>query len=176
MRDDIDELKQYAVYCSRSTLIRTRRLSSLRYSLHRPANGAIVTLGTPLIPLVAQHGCTFLVSQCLHLQDEKGALRCTAPLHALIHIISYPATVAYLGSPRPVPLTLLARQQVDCITVSLFPFKASIEDQLQRLADALTLSLRNSVLSNFKAIDTFLEDSMDKLGRRPRTINDISEV
>ncbi|CAM9821025.1 unnamed protein product, partial [Laminaria digitata] len=66
--------------------------------------------------------------------------------------------------------------KVDCITVSLFPFKASIEDQLQRLADALTLSLRNSVLSNFKAIDTFLEDSMDKLGRRPRTINDISEV
>lgn len=73
-------------------------------------------------------------------------------------------------------LALLLHRQVDCITVSLFPFKASIEDQLQRLADALTLSLRNSVLSNFKTIDTFLEDSMDKLGRRPRTISDISEV
>lgn len=66
--------------------------------------------------------------------------------------------------------------QVDCITVSLFPFKASIEDQLQRLVDALTLSLRNTMLSNFKAVDVFLEESMEKLGKRPRTIDDIAEV
>lgn len=65
---------------------------------------------------------------------------------------------------------------MDCITVSMFPFKACIEDQLQRLADALTVSLRNAVLSNFKAVDAFLEDSMEKLGRRPRTIDDIGEV
>lgn len=58
----------------------------------------------------------------------------------------------------------------------MFPFKACIEDQLQRLADALTVSLRNAVLSNFKAVDAFLEDSMEKLGRRPRTIDDIAEV
>lgn len=58
----------------------------------------------------------------------------------------------------------------------MFPFKACIEDQLQRLADALTVSLRNAVLSNFKAVDAFLEDSMEKLGRRPRTIDDIGEV
>ena len=75
-----------------------------------------------------------------------------------------------------VPTASFLWRQVDCITVSLFPFKASIEDQLQRVTDVLTLSLRNSVLSNFKTIDTFLEDSMDKLGRRPRTISDISEV
>ncbi|CAM9203957.1 unnamed protein product, partial [Ectocarpus fasciculatus] len=65
---------------------------------------------------------------------------------------------------------------VDCITVSMFPFKACIEDQLQRLADALTVSLRNAVLSNFKAVDAFLEDSMEKLSRRPRTIDDIGEA
>lgn len=58
----------------------------------------------------------------------------------------------------------------------MFPFKACIEDQLQRLADALTVSLRNAVLSNFKAVDAFLEDSMEKLSRRPRTIDDIGEV
>lgn len=67
-------------------------------------------------------------------------------------------------------------RQVDCITVSMFPFKACIEDQLQRLADALTVALRNAVLSNFKAVDLFLEDSMEKLSRRPRTIDDIGEV
>ena len=65
---------------------------------------------------------------------------------------------------------------MDCITVSMFPFKACIEDQLQRLADALTVSLRNAVLSNFKAVDVFLEDSMEKFSRRPRTIDDIGEV
>lgn len=58
----------------------------------------------------------------------------------------------------------------------MFPFKACVEDQLQRLADALTVSLRNAVLSNFKAVDAFLEDSMEKLSRRPRTIDDIGEV
>lgn len=58
----------------------------------------------------------------------------------------------------------------------MFSFKACIEDQLQRLADALTVSLRNAVLSNFKAVDMFLEDSMEKLSRRPRTIDDIGEV
>ncbi|CAB1119426.1 unnamed protein product [Ectocarpus sp. CCAP 1310/34] len=71
---------------------------------------------------------------------------------------------------------LLPLAQVDCITVSMFPLKACIEDQLQRLADALTVSLRNAVLSNFKAVDAFLEDSMEKLSRRPRTINDIGEA
>lgn len=62
------------------------------------------------------------------------------------------------------------------MTVSLFPLKTCIEDQLQRLADALTLSLRNTILSNFKDVDAFLEDSMEKLGRRPRSIADIGEV
>ena len=60
--------------------------------------------------------------------------------------------------------------------MSLFQFKVCIEDQLQRLVDVLTLALRNSVLSNFKAVDLYLEDSMEKLGRRPRTIEDIGEV
>lgn len=75
-----------------------------------------------------------------------------------------------------VPSPPNALLQVDCVLVSMFPFKAAVEDQLQRLADALTLSLRNSVLSNFKAVDGFLEESMEKLGRRPRTIEDISTV
>ncbi|CAN0042899.1 unnamed protein product [Ascophyllum nodosum] len=66
--------------------------------------------------------------------------------------------------------------KIDCITVSLFQFKVCIEDQLQRLVDVLTLALRNSVLSNFKAVDLYLEDSMEKLGRRPRTIEDIGEA
>lgn len=60
--------------------------------------------------------------------------------------------------------------------MSLFLLKSSVEDQLQRLADALTLSLRSSVLENFKAVDAFLGESMEKLGARPRTIEDISTV
>ncbi|CAM9184751.1 unnamed protein product, partial [Discosporangium mesarthrocarpum] len=66
--------------------------------------------------------------------------------------------------------------KVDCVTVSLSPFKATLEDQLQRLADALTISLRKAVLLNFRAVDGFLEESMEKLGRRPRTVADIGQA
>lgn len=98
-----------------------------------------------------------LYGYCRDILDRRHATK-----HRRIHLL------LFYFAPKP--------HQVDCITVSLFLFKTSVEDQLQRLADALTLSLRNSVLVNFKAVDAFLEESMEKLGTRPRTIADISTV
>ncbi|CAM9185799.1 unnamed protein product, partial [Choristocarpus tenellus] len=73
------------------------------------------------------------------------------------------------------PLTSIKTMPLAFIN-NLFPFKASLEDQFQRLADALTLSLRKVVLTNFKAVDVYLEESMEKLSRRPRTVAEIGQA
>ncbi len=46
-------------------------------------------------------------------------------------------------------------RRVDCIVVSLLPFKSALDDQMQRLHDALCLGLRRSVVDDAKQIDEF---------------------
>ena len=44
-------------------------------------------------------------------------------------------------------------QKVDCVSVSFAPFKAAVEDQLQRLSDALVVSLRAALVGNLKTVE-----------------------
>lgn len=63
--------------------------------------------------------------------------------------------------------------RIDCILVSAVPLKSAIDEMLQRLNDALILTLRKSVLSHLNSMDTFLDDSMEKLNSRPHSIDEI---
>ncbi|CAM9855341.1 unnamed protein product, partial [Phaeothamnion confervicola] len=63
--------------------------------------------------------------------------------------------------------------KLDCITVSLAPLKSAVHEQLQQLHDTLLLSLRSRVLADFRTVDGFLQDSMERLGHRPKTVADI---
>jgi hypothetical protein len=81
------------------------------------------------------------------------------------------ACVTHLPSTAPTPLFTLTHmvaplqtrrkdseklpdfQKVDCVSVSFAPFKAAVEDQLQRLSDALVVSLRAALVGNLKTVE-----------------------
>jgi len=44
--------------------------------------------------------------------------------------------------------------------VSLTPFKSALEDQYQRLSDALLLGIRRSAIAHQKALEGFVEESV----------------
>ena len=66
--------------------------------------------------------------------------------------------------------------RVDCITVSTLPIKASVEDHIQQLFDALLTSLQRSIQANLSAIDQFLVKGKEALSIRPQTIEEIGDV
>ncbi|RHY58768.1 hypothetical protein DYB34_000770 [Aphanomyces astaci] len=66
--------------------------------------------------------------------------------------------------------------KVDCISVSLVPFKSSLDEYLSRLQDSLLLSLRKSLTSHLKLVEDFLDSSMDKLNKRPHSIEEIGQA
>ncbi|KAF0686502.1 Aste57867_21689 [Aphanomyces stellatus] len=66
--------------------------------------------------------------------------------------------------------------KVDCITVSLVPFKSSLDEYLSRLQDSLLLSLRKSLTGHLKQAEDFLESSMEKLNKRPHSIEEIGQA
>ena len=59
--------------------------------------------------------------------------------------------------------------------MSLTPFKAFLEDLLQRVGDALLVSLRRGLLLEFKEVDQFLENSNERLSTRPHSVEEIGE-
>lgn len=59
--------------------------------------------------------------------------------------------------------------KVDCITVSMAPLKAALDDQLNRLFEALCSSLRKSVNHDLTSIEKFLDHGMDALSEYPPT-------
>ena len=63
--------------------------------------------------------------------------------------------------------------KVDCVTVSSGPFKAAVEDSLQRLGDALIITLRRSTVKSLTEVEAFLEASMGTLGVLPQSIEEI---
>ena len=65
------------------------------------------------------------------------------------------------------------QEKIDCCTVSLIPFKGFLEDLLQRVGDTLLLTLRRSLLSEFKEVDQYLEQANERLSTRPHTIAEI---
>lgn len=66
--------------------------------------------------------------------------------------------------------------KVDCIIVSTIPVKAVIDDHIQRLFDALLNSLRRGISNDVTKIDTFLNEAMETLSRRPQTVEEIGDA
>ena len=67
-------------------------------------------------------------------------------------------------------------EKVACCTVSLTPFKIYLDSLLLRLSDVLLVSLRRSVLKDFKEVDVFLDTSIEKLNSKPHTVEEISQA
>jgi len=67
-------------------------------------------------------------------------------------------------------------RKVDCVSVSLAPFKASIEGQMQRLSDVLVLTLRKALGTHLGNVEAFLESAMERLNERPTTIDEIGQA
>ncbi|OQR98203.1 dynein heavy chain [Achlya hypogyna] len=66
--------------------------------------------------------------------------------------------------------------KVDCVSVSLMPLKAGVDDCLGRLQDGLLGSLRKSIVGHLKRVEDFLTTAMDKLNKRPHSIDEISSA
>jgi len=67
-------------------------------------------------------------------------------------------------------------EKIDCCTVSLTPFKGFLDDLLQRVGDILLVTLRRSLLSEFKEVDTFLENANERLSTRPHSVEEIGNA
>ncbi|OQS05963.1 dynein heavy chain [Thraustotheca clavata] len=63
--------------------------------------------------------------------------------------------------------------KVDCVGVSLVPFKSGLDENITRLQDALLISLRKSISGHLKVVEDYLDSSMDKLNKRPHSIEEI---
>jgi hypothetical protein len=72
---------------------------------------------------------------------------------ALHHPLPYTHVVAPRQTRRKDSEKLPDFQKVDCVSVSFAPFKAAVEDQLQRLSDALVVSLRAALVGNLKTVE-----------------------
>ncbi|KAF7232339.1 hypothetical protein EG68_08731, partial [Paragonimus skrjabini miyazakii] len=66
--------------------------------------------------------------------------------------------------------------KIDCITVNCLPVKSAIEGLLQNLFETLQNCLRRSIHGDLVAADAFLTDALDKLSRRPQTVDELSEA
>jgi dynein heavy chain 2 len=67
-------------------------------------------------------------------------------------------------------------KKVDCVTISFAPVKASIDDLMQRLADALVSSLRKSMNVAINQLEDFAGVSTDNLQKRPNTVEEIGQA
>ena len=67
-------------------------------------------------------------------------------------------------------------EKVDCCTVSLTPLKTFLEDLLQRVGDTLLVTLRRSVLLEFKEVDGYLEFAAERLSTRPHSVEEIGNA
>ena len=66
--------------------------------------------------------------------------------------------------------------KVDCITVSITPVKATIDDHLQHLFDAMLVALRRAIAVHYSEIDEFVSKGMEVLSNRPKSMEDIGEA
>ncbi|TPX45912.1 hypothetical protein SeLEV6574_g03556 [Synchytrium endobioticum] len=64
----------------------------------------------------------------------------------------------------------------DCFVVSTIPLKVSIDDQLQRVFDALVNTLRKTVQGHLQFIEHFVASAMEVLAQRPQTIAEIGKA
>ena len=84
-----------------------------------------------------------------------------------------PLPLQVLKAKRKEAEKLPATEKVDCITVNLAPFKAAVDDQQQRLTDALLYGMRRLSDTKKAEVDEFIAASMETLSRRPQSVDEI---
>ena len=67
-------------------------------------------------------------------------------------------------------------EKVDCINISLAPLKSALEDQHQRLSDALQLGMARQATATQRDFSEFISKSLEHLSKRPQSLNKISEA
>ncbi len=65
-------------------------------------------------------------------------------------------------------------EKVDCIHVDLGPVKRAVQEQLDRLSDALVLSLRVSTAKDLRDVEVFVKDGLERLGQRLQSADEIA--
>jgi hypothetical protein len=65
-------------------------------------------------------------------------------------------------------------ERVDCVHVSLAPLKAAVEDQLQRLSDALQLGMARQAAATQRELDAFITESLEAMSKRPQSVDEIA--
>ncbi|XP_015268586.1 PREDICTED: cytoplasmic dynein 2 heavy chain 1 [Gekko japonicus] len=70
---------------------------------------------------------------------------------------------------------LPSTMKVDCIIVNCNPVKTMVDDLIQKLYDALVMSLRKSVQAHLHEISSFLSDAMESLITRPQSVDEIAQ-
>jgi dynein heavy chain 2 len=85
----------------------------------------------------------------------------------------FEANFKVLKAKRKEAEKLPATEKVDCITVNLAPFKAAVDDQQQRLTDALLYGMRRLSDTKKAEVDEFIAASMETLSRRPQSVDEI---
>ncbi|KAI9364365.1 dynein heavy chain and region D6 of dynein motor-domain-containing protein [Zopfochytrium polystomum] len=65
---------------------------------------------------------------------------------------------------------------VECIQISTAPVKATIDDVLQKLFDALVNSLRSAIQKSVTVIDDFVSKGMEVLANKPQSLEEIGDA
>ena len=93
--------------------------------------------------------------------EEGAALVTPLSVHTFCVHAPSPSHFKAIKAKRKEAEKLPHFERVDCLTVSLAPFKAAVEDQLQRLSDALLLGLRRQAVAQQQELDRFIEPLHD---------------
>ena len=67
-------------------------------------------------------------------------------------------------------------EKIGCITISLIPLKSQLDDLMNRFNDILLLTLRRSLLTEFKEVDSYLEFANERLSSRPHSVEEIGNA
>ncbi|CAE8588828.1 unnamed protein product [Polarella glacialis] len=66
--------------------------------------------------------------------------------------------------------------KIDCFTLSTVVLKSVVEDQLERLSDALIISLRRKGAEEAKEVMAFLEEALETLNVRPDSVQELGKA
>ncbi|KAJ3141233.1 Cytoplasmic dynein 2 heavy chain 1 [Geranomyces variabilis] len=95
---------------------------------------------------------------------------------SLVDISDFEANFRMLKTKGKEAEQLPSEVKVDCITVSTAPVKATIDDHLQRLFDAMLGMLRKAVSRHMASVDEFVAKGSDMLSKRPQSMAEIGEA
>lgn len=66
--------------------------------------------------------------------------------------------------------------KIHCFNISVTPLKSSLEDHLQRLSEALVLSLKTTIKTDAELLGEFLKNAQSKLNQRPQSVEEIAQA